>query len=142
MEHLKGDLTALVLKGHLLIEVQLRSVISAYVAFPEAVLAKDANFSFRALARIARAVSFRVGDEWVWECVTAINELRNELAHKLEPDVAKVETKIDRVLELMHKNELDTNGHNAKEKQLRSAIAFTYGQLMGIKSRRVGEEPS
>jgi hypothetical protein len=86
------DGTLIVLKGHLVLEELMRMKVDAVVKNPE-FLAR-ANLSFFQLLYIARALfpddartQLSRGDRAVnlWEIIEAWNQLRNQLAHRLEP---------------------------------------------------------
>lgn len=75
------DLTLIVLKGHLLVEELLIDL--AGWAFPNAQYLPP-KFSFNNLTDVVRATVPQRGDDPCWELILKLNELRNDLAHKLE----------------------------------------------------------
>ena len=85
MKHLpkQGDLSLIILKGHLLIEELLFALVSSAAKDPAAI--KSANLSYYGLASVAKALFYesRVGP--VWDAMFELNKLRNTLAHNLEP---------------------------------------------------------
>jgi hypothetical protein len=76
------DETALiVLKGHLLVEESLDSIISKFVFHPE--FLEMANLGFAQKVSIARALNLTEHENEIWEIATKLNSLRNEIAHGL-----------------------------------------------------------
>ena len=90
------DETALiVLKGHLLIEESLDSIISTFVFHPEFV--KRANLRFGQKISVARSMSLDEQGNEMWELAVRLNDLRNEIAHSLHSPkrAAKTQAVID-----------------------------------------------
>lgn len=77
-----GDLTLIVLKGHLLVEEQL--VDLAKRTFPNPQFLPE--LTFYKLAHIVRATIPQRSDDSFWNVILMLNKLRNTLAHKLESD--------------------------------------------------------
>jgi len=74
------DVDLLVLKGHLLVEVFLTSLIEHYCWRPQ--FLKDAGLSFFNKAKLARCfVIHPMTDDEIWNNVELLNRLRNEIAH-------------------------------------------------------------
>ncbi len=91
------DAVALVvLKGHLLIEEALDTILRKFVYHPE--FLSDARLSFAQKIEIARSISLDEHNNEMWALVKAINSLRNELAHSLGSE--KRSQKTERVVEL------------------------------------------
>lgn len=84
-----------VLKGHLLIEELLDSIIRKFVFHPDYLDA--ANLRFAQKLYIARSMSLDEHDNGMWEIASRLNSLRNELAHALNSD--KRERKTQAVIE-------------------------------------------
>ena len=76
------DLTSVILKGHLLIEEQVRQIIDKRVKKPDAL--RDANFDCYQAICIAESF-FSEKEEYIWKAFKKLNKIRNELAHKTEP---------------------------------------------------------
>ncbi|ARU87844.1 hypothetical protein B9K09_07635 [Pseudomonas sp. M30-35] len=85
LEHMpiKSDVSLSVLKGHLLIEELIWSLIRSKVVSSSEL--EKTRFSFEQLTYLARALSGDSGDSWVWDSVKKLNRIRNLLAHRLEP---------------------------------------------------------
>lgn len=83
-QHLGGtdDPTLLILKAHLLVEERLRDVLARICRSPEEVPA--ARLSFHQVLCLCRAVVGRQEDP-AWGFGTRLNEVRNRMAHRLEP---------------------------------------------------------
>ena len=84
-----------VLKGHLLIEEALDTIISGFVFHPEFI--QSANLRFSHKLAIARAMSLDEHENEMWEIASSLNNLRNELAHSLHSPKrqAKTQTVLD-----------------------------------------------
>ena len=85
LEHLprEGDASLIVLKGHLLIEELLYSLVSSAATFPAAL--EDGRLSFLNVASVAKALFFEEREAHYWEAIFALNALRNAFAHNLDP---------------------------------------------------------
>ena len=75
------DLTLVILKGHLLIEEQVRQIIDERVKRSDAL--GDARLGTHQAICIAEA--FCPEEEYIWNAVKKLNNIRNELAHQMEP---------------------------------------------------------
>lgn len=78
-----SDGTALLLKGHLLVEEALYAAIQTKCLHPEFIL--DANLGFAQLLTVAKALFFKEDEAALWNAIQALNWMRNRLAHDLEP---------------------------------------------------------
>ena len=76
------DPTLLILKAHLLVEERLRGILARICRLPEEVPA--ARLSFHQVLCLCRAVVGRQEDP-AWGFVARLNEVRNRMAHRLEP---------------------------------------------------------
>jgi uncharacterized protein YutE (UPF0331/DUF86 family) len=77
------DLTALILKGHLVVEELLTSGIEAYCQDVDQL--KKANLRFAQKLPLLRALErLPVVNPRFWDAIARLNRLRNELAHNLE----------------------------------------------------------
>lgn len=75
------DLTLVILKGHLMIEEQVRQIIDERVKRADAL--GDARLDTYQAICIAEA--FCPEEEYIWNAVKKLNKIRNELAHQIEP---------------------------------------------------------
>jgi hypothetical protein len=76
------DPALLILRVHLLVEERLREVVARVCRVPEELRA--ARLSFYQVLCICRAVVGR-HDEPAWDFVMRLNEVRNRMAHHLDP---------------------------------------------------------
>ncbi len=76
------DPLSVILKGHLLIEEQVRQIIDERVIKPDA-LKKIRLDCYQAIC-IAESF-FSKKEEYIWNAFKKLNTIRNELAHKTEP---------------------------------------------------------
>jgi hypothetical protein len=77
-----GDLTLIVLKGHLLIEERLFDLVEHRMKAPPKL--GDARLRFPQLVHLARAIHGGEDLDKVGQVLLALNSLRNDLAHRLE----------------------------------------------------------
>jgi hypothetical protein len=82
-----GDLTLQILKGHLLVEEQLRQIFDLLLVHPDALNGnKGTSFECHDVICLVEALSPIGRDElWLWSAAKRLNSLRNHLAHNLEP---------------------------------------------------------
>lgn len=96
-EHMRfvDESALVVLKGHLVIEETLGEIISTYVFHAEHL--EQARLGFAQKVAIARTMSLDEHNNDMWQLIVAINGLRNELAHSLQPPMRaqKTQTLID-----------------------------------------------
>ena len=83
-EHLQyvDDTVMIVLKGHLLIEEALESILTTVVFHPE--FLEAASLRFAQKVNVARSLSLDEHQNELWGLVISLNALRNELAHSLK----------------------------------------------------------
>lgn len=104
MKHLpveSRDKTLIALKGHLLLETALREYIYRRVSLPERLEKKQ--MSFASLIDFASCLEFNARIDWIWKALRKANQIRNQLAHQLEP--AKLEETEDALVEYVEAND-------------------------------------
>lgn len=81
----EGDLTLMILKGHLLIEEQINCLIDTRVPKHDAL--KDADLTAHQKICLAEAMVEETSpggeDAWLWPAIKKLNKLRNDVAHHL-----------------------------------------------------------
>ena len=75
--------TLVALKSHLIMESAIDNVIRLIFFHPDIIL--DARINFFQKVEIVRAYALREDEMSIWKLMHAIAELRNEVAHNLEP---------------------------------------------------------
>jgi hypothetical protein len=90
------EMVHVLLKGHLLLEEALALILDQHVFHREHLA--DARLTFAQKTYIARSLCLRKNTLGEWELITAINTLRNDLAHCLSSP--KRESKLEKVKEL------------------------------------------
>ncbi|MGX9934810.1 hypothetical protein ACVFVO_05455 [Advenella kashmirensis] len=80
-----ADELTVILKGHLLIEEQLRAITRSSVSNPE--YFDDAKLTFYSALRLARAVAGHFNDGACWVAAERLNSVRNRIAHNAEPNI-------------------------------------------------------
>jgi hypothetical protein len=77
------DHSLVLLKAHLLVEEQVRAFVQERLVNPNAL--KKSRMTFSQVACLAEALSSEDIHENVWRAVKKLNQLRNDIAHELEP---------------------------------------------------------
>ena len=80
---LTSDVLTVILKGHLLIEEQLQSIIEAAVHSPE--LIREARLTFYQRLMLARSIMGHFNQSVAWDAMESLNAIRNRLVHQAEP---------------------------------------------------------
>jgi len=132
-KHLYGlnDLTLIVLKGHLLVEEEINELLNVLLEKPNAL--KEGNFSFYQKLCILRAIlNPKYLPDKEWKAMEQLNNLRNRLAHHLEPKGIK-----DMVSDFLDKCDYETKEEKSwkegsVETRLKMFIAELCGKLVGI----------
>ncbi|VEE62934.1 Uncharacterised protein [Shewanella putrefaciens] len=75
------DLTIIVLKGHLIIEEALYTILQTHCNYPEYL--DEARLSFAQLSSLVKAVISLPMHEIIFPPIAKLNKLRNNLAHNL-----------------------------------------------------------
>ncbi len=78
------NLTEFVIKGHLLLEEKFNSILRNCVYFPE--FLASTSLRFQQKMQLVRAFCISPNGDGIWELISAINALRNGIAHSLDPD--------------------------------------------------------
>ena len=78
-----GDRTTLILKGHIAVEQTLYTAASNRLKKPEAILKPHTKFSTK--LDLMKALYGEEVDQRLYTLCGKLNKLRNDLAHKLEP---------------------------------------------------------
>lgn len=81
-----ADELSIILKGHLLIEEQLRLITRSLLANPE--YFDKARLNFATLLKLARAVAGHFNQGACWAAADRLNTVRNHMAHEAEPTAA------------------------------------------------------
>lgn len=93
------EVAHVLLKGHLILEEQLVSIIEQYAFQRDHV--QEARLSFTQKLAVARSFCLRKNTHGEWELIGALNALRNDIAHNLNS--TKRASKLARVKELYFK---------------------------------------
>ena len=129
------SLVSLVLKGHLLIEEQLYTLLCNTVRDQRSL--EEGNLRFSHLFTFAKSLYFTRDGGWLWEAVARLNSLRNALAHNLEPP--QLTQKIEAFLAVVEESPIYPRAARTdRDDRLCNAIAFTHGVLRGLRAGREG----
>tara|TARA_B100000749_G_C18381407_1_gene446178 strand:+ start:525 stop:1061 length:537 start_codon:yes stop_codon:yes gene_type:complete len=122
------DETVIVLKGHLLLEDLMREFCASKMVHEDAL--NDANLSFKQALQLAKALHLRHPEKWVWAGIEKVNNLRNKLAHNLEPK--DYEKKRQELIQLVKGEVFDDSiyqSFNEIHQQLAVTIFILYSTL-------------
>lgn len=129
VEHFKNisDSILFTIKGHLIVEENLRDLVGLHFLNPE--FLRQGNFGFNQILSIAKAIFFDISKQdvditSVWEALHAINALRNALAHQLEPD--DVSHRFDRLFKICEVRE-----HLLTDTTMVKPIGWSVGTIFG-----------
>jgi len=94
-----GDLIIQVLKGHLLVENLFREILTLQLAFPDVLKGNSgASFQCHQIICLVQALTPHSDEEpWLWPAAKRLNNLRNDIAHELEP--RSVETRVQELVQ-------------------------------------------
>ncbi len=129
------DPTAVIVRGHLLVEELLEEFISIHLREPTAI--KDARLTFHQKFRLVQGLIGSKSDNPMWKSVEQLNKLRNQISHNL-PNKEQI-SKINNALKVFFKDEFDEIPDDiySKSKALRIWInclcAELHGYINGVK---------
>ncbi len=78
------DITLVILKGHLLLEEQIRAIVDERLTTPSAL--KDSRLDCHQVICLAEALCPKSVDESTWKAAKKLNRIRNDVAHNLDPN--------------------------------------------------------
>jgi hypothetical protein len=128
------DVTLIILKGHLLIEDYMYQLLAEH--FERPMCLKQANLSFSKLKWVTEGLCYKSFDRWLWNAIGVVNQIRNALAHELEPR-GHVE-QLNKLFQIM-RNECPVNGFfahaktKAESEMLRRALADILFYLLAMR---------
>jgi hypothetical protein len=115
------EVVHVLLKGHLLIEEALTRILEQYVFHREHLT--EARLTFNQKVLLGRSLCLRKNNVGEWDLISAINSLRNELAHRLNsPDREK---KLKRVQDLYFREAVNPERIEELKKESSAAIVLT-----------------
>ena len=79
------DVKHTVIKGHLLLEEQLKVICSERVRKPEALNLSDPQWGANQIISLTESLCSGEVDDILWICLRKLNKVRNDVAHNLEP---------------------------------------------------------
>lgn len=122
------DKTLVILKGHLLIETLLRENIDRKLVKPKAL--KEGKLGFFQCVCIAEAIYAKETPSWLWVALRKLNNIRNLLAHNLEP--VGVEDKITDFMTYVeeHRDKRPSLRSVAKDYPLKLALGDVHLELL------------
>ncbi|CRI54837.1 MULTISPECIES: hypothetical protein [Pseudomonas] len=131
-KHFPPDLDdeSMVLKAHLLLEAALRDFTSNLVAHPQHL--DGARFRFTQVLSLAKALcphDFGALNDLVWTCAKHLNDLRNTMAHELEPDPSKIAKQQKVIVDVVNARR---RANNTAPTDLRGALAYLFGSTHAL----------
>ena len=131
-----GDLSLIVLKGHLLIEEMLIDIRNKLL--PHAEYLDSANVRFYQLLSVVRSAIESKHDHKSWDLIIEFNKLRNKLIHNLEPP--KLESLLNQLFNVYSQTQpfdeiqIDKNGETELDtvQRLKNVVIDCMQFLMSI----------
>lgn len=131
-----ADMTLQVLKGHLILEETLRELLDALLTSPNSLKGeKGASFSCHQVICLAHALAPPPASKlaWLWSAAKHLNNLRNDLAHRLSP--AGLENKVKVFIETVRKGDPDIDRNLNENSSSDREFAMCVATLCGLFSR-------
>lgn len=123
------DAVLIVLKGHLLIEKQVRRFVASHMRNPRAF--DKVLFSAAQSIALGEALCPEdVDSKWMWGRVRKLNAIRNQLAHSFPEE--GMNEKIRSFIDSIHERQ------DLKNKTLKGAISRIYTMLLGLNKKTEG----
>ena len=123
-----GDLTLVILKGHLILEEELNAAVASRT--PHSSFLVEAELEFDQLLLVAKSQYFTHEQSWVWGAAKKLNTIRNLFAHNLEPPEAG--KKLEEFLQLVE-GQIGIERATVAER-LRRSIAMVAAQIHQLRS--------
>ena len=84
--HIPGnaDIELIILKGHLLLEEQLRAIVTKRIRGHKLLELNNTHWQFYHIVRLAEALCHDEVEDILWKCIKKLNTIRNDMAHNLE----------------------------------------------------------
>ncbi len=128
-----AEITLQVLKGHLILEENLRELLDALLVNPSALNGKKGtSLTCHQVICLAHALTPIPFDSysWLWSSAKQLNNLRNELAHKLAP--SGIEEKINLFVVTVMESDPDMPITPDQLPTLEAKFATCIGILCGV----------
>jgi len=128
-EHIpqEENLSLIVLKGHLLIEEELNQILSNFFNHPQFL----PHMKFGNTSKLVKSIYYKERDDWLWECVRKLNDVRNKYAHSLEPSDIEKDLK---EITLLVKNDLSPE-EPLSVKKIHDSIGIILGLINLIRTK-------
>jgi hypothetical protein len=122
------DLEIIVLKGHLIIEEMLYTLATKLCKQPKHF--DSARLTFKQLCCVVRSLLFIPVLDTGWDAIAVLNQLRNKLAHNLEPqDINNQINELERLCSSDEKLPEHYKPPESSAGKAKVAICFIIGQL-------------
>jgi hypothetical protein len=129
------DLFTIAVKGHLLLEQALTTLLSYYFKSPQFLIEARLNFSQKVL--LAKAMILFPFPSDFLGALNVLNQIRNDFSHELEPKKLEDHLKIMRILAEPHRKDLDIILQSVSDTdsgKLKLLISFWLGFLNPLDS--------
>jgi hypothetical protein len=120
-----GDELTVILKAHLISEELLRRIVRLYV--PHSDYLEGARLSYSQWLLLARALAPNMANIWLWDALTELNGIRNQLAHNLS--TAKAGQRIKALIRTV--NQVSNSGHPVRQ-PVQSTLGASLSYLLGV----------
>lgn len=130
LPHYQEPATLILLKGHLLVEELLRGYIDRRLPNPSAF--KHDQFLFAKILLLCRALSPPKMKTWAFDAAKKLNDIRNEIAHELEPE--ELQGKLEDLVKFVEQHASDSvfPPKDRGEARLYMAISDLHNELVRV----------
>ena len=131
-----ADMTLQVLKGHLIFEEILRDLLDSSLPFPDALKGeRDASLTCHQVICLVNALApLRVRHRtWLWIAAKQLNNLRNDLAHKL--GASGIDEKINSFVKTVRLSDQDVSNYFDQHSSPEGEFTMCISTLCGLFSR-------
>ena len=136
----EDDITLVVIKGHLLLEQQVKNIF--YSKFENPIILKNTKFDVNQIINLTEACFEQsTRNDYFWKCIKKLNNIRNDMAHNLENK--GFEHKVNDLISIYNKVSYSsvTNDISTLEK-LKSCIFGLAAELISLASKAMEERKS
>lgn len=125
-----NDITLIIIKGHLLLEQQIRNIFKSNFNNPNAIERTRLNIS-QIIDITEASYEYSESKKYLWESIRLLNNIRNDVAHNIESDGLK-----NKISNLIEKSRniliIDINKNENLESKLKSCILGLGAHLISL----------
>jgi hypothetical protein len=129
------DASLVILKLHLLVEEQIRAFVDERLRSPEAL--KAAKLDCHQVICLAESLAGESVHHRFWEAARKLNELRNKIAHNLEP--SGVIERMKNINSMLGRNPINATTPSELLEQFEFSVSTIYHCISGFVQRKPAE---